>query len=157
MAGIDLSTAGITLNYGVETTADTKPTAFIAIPGAKSIPELNPEPKTYESTTLDALEYTTYVQGLKDIGGALPIKFNMTEAFQTTWGAVVTAYTTAVATGKSTWFQVIVPGLTKSFYFCGTPSTLGLSAIEVGSILETTVYVTPTAVKGWDVKVAPGA
>ena len=155
MAGIDLSTAGVTINYGVETVAGTKPTAFIKIPGAKSIPELNPEPKTYESTTLDALEYTTYVQGLKDIGGALAFKFNMTEVFQTTWGSVVTAYTTAITTNLTTWFQVIVPGLTKSFYFSGSPATLGLSAIEVGSILETTVYVTPTAVKGWDVKVIP--
>ena len=151
---IDLSTAGITLNYGVETTADTKPTAFIHIPGVKSIPELNPEPKSYESTSLDATEFTSYVKGLKDIGGSLAFKFNLTEAFKTIWEGVVTASTTASSSGKATWFQVIIPGLTESFYFKGDPSSLGMPSADVGGILETTAYVVPTKVIGWDEKVA---
>lgn len=153
MAGIDLSTAGITLNYAVETTADVKPIAFTVIPGAKSIPELNPEPKTYESTTLDATEFTSYVKGLKDVGGALPFKFNLTEVFKTTWASVVTASETGAAASKATWFEVIIPGLTEAFFFKGDPSSLGMPSADVGGILETTVYIVPTKVVGWETKV----
>lgn len=155
MAGIDLSTAGITINYGVEATAGTKPTTFIHIPGAKSIPELNPEPKTYESTTLDATEFTSYVKGLKDIGGALAFKFNLTEVFKTTWEGVVTAAETAAAAGKATWFEVIIPGLTEAFFLKGDPADLGMPSAEVGGILETTAYIVPTEVVGWETKVVP--
>ena len=153
MAGISLTTAGVTISYAVEATAGTKPTAFTNILGAMSIPEFNPEPKTYETTTLDALVYTTYVQGLKDIGGALAFKFGFTEVFKAAWKAIVTASTTAAAASKATWFQIIIPGIAESFYICGTPSDLGLPAMEVGNVISTTVYITPSAIKGWDVKI----
>lgn len=152
---IDLTTAGIKLGYGVETTAGTKPTAFTNIPGPKSIPDLNPEPETVESTTLNATEWKTYVDGLKDTGGALGITFNLTEAFMTTWESIMSAYETAKTDSKAMWFVVYIPGLTKGFFFTGNPSDLGLSAAEVGNILETTTYITPTAVKGWETTINP--
>ena len=67
---IDLSTAGIKVAYAIEETAGTKPTAFTNIPNPKSIPNTNPEPSTYDSTSLNATEWKTYVEGLKDMGGA---------------------------------------------------------------------------------------
>ena len=142
---IDLSTAGVQLWYAVETTAGTRPTTgYTRIFGIKSTPSLNAAPDTLETTTLDELEYKTYIDGLKDLGGALEFTFNLTEALITAWDALMTAYTAAKAASKATWFTIIVPGLTESFYFTGNPSSMGLPETSVNSVLEITNYITPT-------------
>lgn len=155
---IDLSTAGVTLQYIVEETSGTRPTTgYTLIPGIKAIPDLNPEPSSLETTTLEAIEWKTYIPGLKDPGGALAFTANNSEAFQEAWADLVEAAETGREAEKATWFAVIIPGLTKSFYFAGTPSPLGLSAIEVDSVLEIEPYITPTAIHGWDTKPTAGA
>ena len=147
---IDLSTAGVSVNYAVEATAGTMPTTgFTKLTGIKAIPDINPEPSSLETTTLDATEWKTYIPGLKDPGGALAFTANNTEAFQTEWAVLVEAAQTAAESGKATWFAIIIPGLTKAFLFSGDPSPLGLSAIEVDSVLEVDAYITPTAISGW--------
>ena len=77
---INLSTAGVQLLYAVEATKGTRPTSgYTRIKGIKSTPSLNPSPETLETTTLDETEYKTYIDGLKDLGGALEFTFNLTE------------------------------------------------------------------------------
>ncbi len=145
MAAINLSTIGVQLWYAVETTAGTRPTTgYTRIYGIKSTPSLNPSPDTLETTTLDELEYKTYIDGLKDLGGAIEFTFNLTEELVTAWDALMTAYTAAKATGKATWFTIVVPGLSKSFYFTGNPSNMGLPETSVNTVLEITNYITPT-------------
>ncbi len=142
---INLSTAGIFLAYAVETTAGTRPTSgYTRITGAKSTPSLNPSPETLETTTLDETEYKTYIDGLKDLGGALEFTFNLTEELISQWTALMTAYTPAKADNKATWFTIVIPGLTNSFYFTGNPSDMGLPETSVSSVLEITNYITPT-------------
>ena len=149
----ELSTAGVSVQYCIETTAGTKPTSgFTVIPNIKSIPDLNPEPSSLEVTDLSDTEWKRYIPGLKDPGGALAFTANNTDAFQTAWAALVTAAETAKASNKATWFEIVVPGLTKSFQFAGIPSDLGLSAIEVDSVLEVDAYVAPNQIDGWDTK-----
>jgi hypothetical protein len=72
---------------------------------------MNPEPETLETTTLAATEYKTYIEGLKDLGGALSFTANYTTELETEWSALVTAYTTAKTSGKSIWFEVKHPSL----------------------------------------------
>ena len=140
---IDLSTAGVSVQYAAETTSGTRPTTgYKAIKGIKAIPDLNPEPSSLETTTLDATEWKTYIPGLKDPGGALAFTANNTEQFQTDWAALVEAANTAAET--------------KAFYFAATPSPLGLSAVEVDSVLEIEPYMTPTQIHGWDAKPTAG-
>lgn len=142
---INLSTAGIKLAYAVEDTAGTRPTTgYTRIYGAKSTPSLNPSPDTLETTTLDETEYKTYIDGLKDLGGALEFTFNLTEELITTWDALMTAYEAGKTSGKATWFTIIIPGLTESFYFTGNPSNMGLPETSVNAVLEITNYITPT-------------
>lgn len=63
MASPRLSTAGMTLQYAVETSAGTRPTTgYTKIPEVKSMPSFNPSPNTIDSTTLEETEYMTYVQ-----------------------------------------------------------------------------------------------
>lgn len=153
MAGIQLSTAGVTLWYAAETVAGTRPTTgYTQISEVKSIPELNPEPDNLETTTLEETEWRTYIPGLKDIGGALSFTANLTEVSMAEWEGVVDAYNTAAETNLATWFCIIVPGLTKALYFTGQPSPMGMPAMEVSSVLETNLYITPTGAPEWQAK-----
>lgn len=152
---IELSTAGILVGYAAEATAGTKPAAFTKIPGAKSLPDLSGEPSALETTPLDATEWKTYIAGLKDAGGTLQITFNLTAELQTKWAALVSAYETAAAEEKATWFEFYIPGLTNAFYFTGVPVPLGFGGAEVDSVLEITAYVAPSGNIGWSTAVAP--
>jgi hypothetical protein len=142
---IDLSTAGIKMYYAVEATAGTRPTTLVSytqLQGLKEIPEMAPAPESLETTTLSELEYKTYIQGLKDLGGALGFTFNMTQAFVTAWETLVSSYTTGIATSKQTWFAIRVPGITKDLFFQGIPSPLGMPGATVNSVLEQVAQIT---------------
>lgn len=155
--GIALSTAGVTVGYATEATAGTRPTTgYKVIPDIKEIPEMNPEPETLETTTLAATEYKTYIEGLKDLGGALSFTANYTAELETEWSALVTAYNTAKTSGKSIWFEVKHPSLTKSVFFTGQPSAMGLPGMSVNSVLETNLYITPTNAPVWETKTTTG-
>ena len=151
--GIAISTAGVTLGYAIETVKGTRPTSgFTVIPDIKEIPEMNPEPETLETTTLAATEFKTYIEGLKDLGGALSFLANYTTELETVWAALVTAYNGGLKDGKSVWFEVKHPKLDKSVFFTGQPSAMGLPAMAVGNVLETNLYITPTNAPTWQTK-----
>lgn len=151
--GIALSTAGVTFGYAVEESAGTRPTTgYTLIPDIKEVPEMNPEPETLETTVLSETEYKTYIEGLKDLGGALSFLANYTTELETKWAALVEAYKTAKDAGKSVWFEVKHPGLEKSVFFTGQPSAMGLPAMSVGSVLETSLFITPTNAPIWETK-----
>nr|DAG83809.1 MAG TPA: Major tail protein [Caudoviricetes sp.] len=150
---IRLSTAGITLKYAVEATKGAKPTTgYTEVPEIKEIPEINPEPSTLETTTLKETEYKTYIDGLKDLGGALTFVANLTEDFKTTWEDIMSSYETAKAAGKAVWWLIDIPGITEGCYFTGNPSNLGVPGAGVDSVLEVNVYITPTNAPTWAAK-----
>lgn len=141
---VNLSTLGVQLHYAVESSAGTRPTTgYTRIYGIKSTPSLNPAPEAIETTTLDELEYKTYVDGLKDLGGALEFTFNLTEELIGKWDALMDAYEAAKAQNLNTWFAIVVPGLSEAFYFPGNPSAMGLPETSVNTVLEITNYITP--------------
>lgn len=150
---IELSSAGVSVQYAVEATAGTRPTAgYTKIPGIKSTPDLNPENSALDVTDLGDTEYKRYIAGLKDVGGTIAFTANNTEAFHTAWAAIVSAYETAIESDKGMWFAIVIPGLTKAFYMKVEPKELGLNAIEVDSVLEIDAYVAPQQIIGWDTK-----
>ena len=145
----ELSTAGVLLKYAVESTAGTRPTTgYTQVPNIKSIPDFNPEPESLEVTDLSDTEWRRYIPGLKDPGGALAFTANLTTGFKTAWEALVTAFETAKASNKATWFEIYVPSF-GSFYFAGYPSPLGMTAMDVNAVLEIEAYVTPNQIEGW--------
>lgn len=151
--GIAVNTAGVTFGYAVETSKGTRPTSgYTLIPDVKEIPEMNPEPETLETTTLAETEFKTYIEGLKDLGGALSFLANFTEELEEVWGELVEAYKTAIASGLATWFEIKHPKLEKSVFFTGQPSAMGLPAMSVNSVLETNLYITPTNAPAWETK-----
>ena len=150
---LELSTAGVTVSYAVESTKGTRPTTgYKKIPNIKSIPNLNPEPSSIEVTDLSDTEWKRYISGLKDPGGALAFMANNTNDFQDAWNDLVEEAETANASpdgAKATWFEIKIPGLLKAFYFAGMPAPLGLSGIEVDSVLEVESYISPNQIAGW--------
>ena len=152
----EVSTAGLTLKYCVETTAGTRPTTgYTQVARFKSLPDLNPAPNSIDVTDLSDLEWKRSIPGLKDVGSAQAFKANNTDEFQTGWATLVEAFNTAQAAAggaKAVWFEISHPKLTKSFYFAGQPSPLGLSAAEVDSVLEVDAYITPNQIAGWATK-----
>lgn len=147
------STAGMYLCYAVEATKGTRPTSgYTTIPEIKSMPSFNPAPDTIDSTTLLETEYRTYVEGLKDLGGALEYGANLTEDLITAWATCNTAHDTAAASDLATWFAVVHPKLTNAVFFKGDPSPLGLNEASVGSMAETTLYITPNSAPTWAAK-----
>lgn len=141
-----VSTAGMYLCYCVETEQGTMPTTgYTKIPEIKSMPSFNPAPETIESTTLEETEYKTYVEGLKDLGGALEFGANLTDDLVTFWEELLTAFDTAEAAGKATWFAVVHPKLTKATFFQGDPAPIGLNEAAVSAMAETTLYITPVS------------
>lgn len=151
--GIALSTAGVTVGYAVETQAGVRPTTgYTLIPDLKEIPDFNPEPETHEATDLEEEEYKFYIMGLKDIGGALGFTANFTDKLQTEWDTLVDAYEEAIESNKRTWFEIKHPKLTKSVFFPGEPSRMGLPGMTTNSIMETSVYIVPTGAPEWNTK-----
>lgn len=152
---VDLSTAGIKVAYGMEETAGTKPTVFTNIPNPKSIPDFNPEVSTHDVTSLNDTEWKRYIEGLKDVGGALAITFGMSDGFLTMWEDICDKYDAAKATNKRMWMEFFHPRLSKSFFFTCAPTRLGWSAADVDTAWDTSVSVTPTGEIGWDEIIAP--
>lgn len=145
----EISTAGVLFKYCVETTAGTRPTTgYTILPNIVSTPEINSSPESLEVTDLSDLVWRRYIQGLKDPGGALTLTANFTAAFKTAWTALVTAYTTAKASNKATWFEIMIPGIA-SFYFAGIPDNLGINGYEINSVTQIDVHVTPNQIEGW--------
>lgn len=147
------STAGMFLCYAVEETKGERPTdGYKVIPEVKSMPSFNPAPDTIESTTLLETEYKTYVAGLKDLGGSLEYGANLTADLIDVWETLCSAHDTAAESDLATWFAVVHPKLEKAVFFEGEPSPLGLNEASVGSMAETTLYITPNSAPTWQDK-----
>jgi len=145
------STAGMYLCYCAGPASSAPTSGYTQVPEIKSIPSFNPSPETIQSTTLLETEYHTYVEGLKDLGGALEFGANLTEDLITAWASVNTIHDSLAST-SALWFAVVHPKLTSAVFFQGDPSPLGLNEASVGSMAETTLYITPNSAPTWAAK-----
>ena len=152
---IYMSTAGMNLCYGVETTPGEKPTSFTIIQGATSMGEISSEREQIEVTPLSATEYKEYVGGLADPGGTWEIGFNESNALHEEWGKIMQAYKTAIATGNRMWFGAYHPSHSEEFFIIGEPNSLGFGGAEISSAFTNTGRITINKVEGWGEPVTP--
>lgn len=145
------STAGMYLCYCAGGSASAPTSGYTVIPEVKSMPSFNPAPETIQSTTLLETEYHTYVEGLKDLGGALEFSANLTEDLIAAWASCNTAHDSLAST-SAMWFAVVHPKLTNAVFFQGDPAPLGLNEAAVGAMAETTLYITPNSAPRWAAK-----
>ena len=150
-----LSTLGITLSYGVETTAREKPTTFTVLHRCNDIPEITLETETIDSSALEDLQ-SRYIAGRQDTGGEWGPTFNLTEEVIKELERMMSASSEALKAGKRTWFQVIVPNLTKAFFVVGQPgSKIPLPAMAQNELLTGAISIAIDEYVGLDTKVEP--
>ena len=151
---IAISSIGIKVSYAFEAVAGTRPTTgYTHIEGIKEIPELNPAPDTLETTSFDNLEYKTYINGLKDLGGSLTFTANFTQDLFDKWngtGGIMEQYEANKDSGKEMWISIDIPGITKACYFTAEPSKIGVPSAGINEVLETSLYLTPTGEPVWE-------
>lgn len=141
-----LSTAGMTLQYAIETEKGVRPTTgYQEVPEVKTVPNFNEAPEAIDSTTLKETKRRTFVKGLSGSAEALGFGANLTEDLIDFWEELMDAHETAASEGLATWFAVVYPKLTKAVYFIGEPAELGVNESTVGGLLETTLYITPNS------------
>lgn len=153
MAVAGISTLGVTFGYGTETTAGTKPTAFTKLTRINSIGELGLEPEQIDASSLEDM-ISRFIAGRSSVNSSIPVGVNLTDATETEWETLISSYE-ALTGGKRMWFEVIVPGLTKAFFFVAQPPTkLPMPEQAQNSLMVMTVNLVTEEYIGLDTKVA---
>ena len=153
---IAITSIGAKVSFAFESEKGVRPTpGYTKLPEIKEIPEMNPTPDTLETTSLDNLEYKTYVDGLKDLGGALSFTANFTQDLYDLYNGengIVASWETAKAAGKAMYLCIEIQGLSEACYLSVTPSKLGLPAASVNTVMEVALYFTPAGEPVWAAK-----
>lgn len=151
VAGI--STLGITLGYGVETTAGTKPTTFNLLNRINSIGGITIDPEQIDASALED-ENTRYVKGRADTGGTWTVTVNYTDETAKEWEDLITAYK-ALTGGKRMWFEVVSKDLAKGFFVIAQPpESIPMPEVGQNELLTIEMNLTIEEYKGTDTKIA---
>ena len=150
-----VSTLGITLSYGVETTAGQKPAAFTLLPRVNSISGIELDVETIDASALEDYQERS-ISGRQSTGGEWSVTFNLTTETETIIENMLSAAAAATAANKRTWFQVISPNLTKAFFVVAQPGTkIPMPDLGQNELLTVDVTFTIDEYKGMDTKVNP--
>ena len=150
-----LSTMGVTFSYAVETTAGEKPASFTQLQRCNEIDELSLDVETIDASALEDT-VSRYIDGRADTGGDFSVTFNLTNETQALLEAMISASNAAYAAGKSTWFQITVPNLTKSFFIVGRPpQKLPVPAMGQNELLTISISIAVSNYVGLDTAVTP--
>lgn len=150
-----VSTLGVTLSYGVETTAGTKPETFTLLPRVNAISGIELDVETIDASALEDYQERS-ISGRQSTGGDWSVTFNLTTETETIIETMLEAAATATAANKRTWFQVISPNLTKSFFVVAQPGTkIPMPDFSQNELLTVDVTLTIDEYIGMDTKVTP--
>ena len=145
---LEFNTIGVKIGYVVEVSAGTRPTSGITnIPDVKSIPGIDLNPSKLQVTNL-ADKYHRYITGVLDAGDDIALTANLTANLKSIWATLVSAAASAWASGKSTWFEIKIPGF-DSFWFAGIPTEQGFNEMGVDAVAEATLHIVPNQIAGW--------
>lgn len=145
---LEFNTIGVKLNYCVETTAGSSPTSgYTNIPDIKNIPGIDLTPSKLQVTNL-VDKYHRYVAGVMDAGDDVALTANLTASLKSMWTSMVSAAKTAWGSGKSTWYEISIPGF-DSFFFAGIPTEMGINEMSVDAVAEASLHIIPNQISGW--------
>lgn len=149
-----ISTLGVELSYGIESTAGNKPASFTKLPRCNSIGGIELDTETIDASALEDYQERT-IAGRQSTGGEWSVTFNLTDETIPIIETMLSASATALATSKRTWFQVTIPNLTKSFFVVGQPGTkVPMPELSQNELLTGDISITIDEYKGLDTKVA---
>nr|DAP10303.1 MAG TPA: Lambda phage tail tube protein, TTP [Caudoviricetes sp.] len=151
VAGI--STLSITLGYGVEATAGTKPDTFNQLNRINAIGGITIDPEQIDASALED-EITRYVKGRADTGGTWTVTVNYTDETAKEWEDLITAYK-ALTGGKRMWFEVVSKDLAKGFFVIAQPpENIPMPEVGQNELLTIEMNLTIEEYKGTDTKIA---
>ena len=154
MATAGLSTLGITLSYGVETTAGQKPTEFKLLTRINEIDGVSVTPEAIDASALED-PTTRNVAGRDTLTDSVNVTVNRTTETIKEWTDLIAAYK-GLTDGKRMWFQEITPGLSDAeFFVAQPPSILPISSKSQNSLLTMEIPLVLEEMKGTDTKVEP--
>lgn len=150
VAGV--STLGITLGYGVETTAGEKPATFTGLDRINSIGGITIETEQIDASALFD-QISRYIRGRGDTGGTWTVTVNFTEETKTQWDGVLSAFA-ALTNGLRMWFEVVIPGFTDAFFVVAQPPTaIPMPEMGQNELLTVEMSLTVEEYKGMDTAV----
>ena len=154
MATAGLSTLGITLSYGVETTAGQKPTAFKLLTRINEIDGVSVTPEAIDASALED-PTTRNVAGRDTLTDSVNVTVNRTTETIKEWTDLIAAYK-SLTDGKRMWFQEITPGLSDAeFFVAQPPSILPISGKSQNSLLTMEIPLVLEEMIGTSAKVEP--
>lgn len=146
MAEYGLTTLGVTVGYGAEETAGTKPASLTTLTRINSIGEISIDSEAIDVSALE--DYVTrYKAGRANPSETIDVVVNVTDDTTTAWAGVITAYE-ALTGGKGMWLEVIIPGLTKAFWIkFQPPKKLPVPSMDQNANLTMSISL---VVNDWD-------
>lgn len=149
-----LSTLGVTLSYGVENVADTKPSTFTLLNRINSIAGITLSAETIDASALEDLAERS-VAGRQTSGGTWSVTVNYTDETATEWLNLIEAYNTAQNNSLRMWFQVSHPTLAQSFFVAAQPpQVIPMPGFDQNGLLTVEFTLTIDEYIGTDAKVA---
>lgn len=113
----DLSTLGVTIHYGVETKAGSKPTSFIWLKRCNAIDGISLDTDQIDVSALE--DYIAqYTAGRQDTGGSWTVTFNMNPDVITAIKKLFSDAKTAKSSGLNVWFEIVFQVLQMHFCYC---------------------------------------
>lgn len=150
-----VSTLGVTLSYGVETTAGQKPATFTTLPRCNEISGIELDTETIDASALEDYQERS-IAGRQSTGGEWSVTFNLTNETIPIIETMMSAAQTGLASNKRTWFQVASPNLTKAFFVVGQPGTkVPMPDFSQNELLTGEISITIDEYIGLDTKVTP--
>lgn len=150
-----ISTLGVILSYGVETTAGQKPSTFKQLPRVNSIAGIELDTETIDASALEDYQERT-IAGRQSTGGEWSVTFNLTNETIPLIETMMEEASTGLASSKRTWFQVSAPNLNKAFFVVGQPGTkVPMPDFSQNELLTGEISITIDEYKGLDTKVTP--
>ena len=151
-----LSTLGVIFSYAIESTAGTKPAAFVTVERCNAIDGISVENEQIDASALED-SLNKYVAGRGDPGGSFNATFNFTNDVETELNTMITAFT-GRGTGLSMWVQIYHPSLTDGFFIVVEPATtIPMPAFDQNSLLTIEFPFTIVDYKGPSTAVTPTA
>lgn len=148
-----ISTLGIVLSYGIETTAGVKPATFTVLDRINAISGIELSTETIDSSALEDLQERS-IAGRQSTGGEWTFTINATNETIPQVETMMSASATAKAAGKRTWFQVYSPDLTKAWFVVAQPgSKVPMPDFSQNELLTCDISLTIDEYKGIDTKV----
>lgn len=121
MAQAGVSTNGVTFSFGVSGNSKdgAKPTEMTLLDRINAIGGITIEDEVIDASALED-SLTRNIKGRGDTGGSTTVTVNATDETIEEWQAVIEEFD-KLTSSQCLWFQTIIPGLTKAFWFLAEP------------------------------------